>query len=127
MRVEAIVSSRVDAADQSDAAVTWRIGMSNRKLPRLNTAITEHNPEVGQQLQTTLFFASGRHAEIPDAKQTDSVARTQAELPPLLDALWQAINLIEEKAPNAPIERELLILDNVAEAFEKMISEPGCH
>jgi hypothetical protein len=102
--------------------------MSNRKLPRLNTAAMEHNPEVGDQLQTTLVFANRRsHTETADSKQTESAARTQAELRSLLDALWQAINGIEEKAPHAPIERELLILDSVAEAFETMISEPGCH
>jgi hypothetical protein len=126
MRVEAIVSSHVEAAD---AAAQREAGMSNKQhLRRENSGIAEHNPEAGQQQQTTLVFANRRdHTETADPKQSESVARTQAKLPSLLDALWEAINAIEEKAPNAPIERELLILDNVAEAFEKMMSEPSCH
>jgi hypothetical protein len=51
-------------------------------------------------------------------------AGTETELRSLRDALWEAINGIEEKAPGAHIERELVILDRVAEGLGKIMTEP---
>jgi hypothetical protein len=44
----------------------------------------------------------------------------QTELRLLRDALWEAINGIEEKAPGALIESELLILDRIADELGRM-------
>jgi hypothetical protein len=49
----------------------------------------------------------------------------QRELRSLRDALWQAINGIEEKAPGALIECDLVILDSVAEALGSIMSDPS--
>jgi hypothetical protein len=45
----------------------------------------------------------------------------QTELRSLRDELWEAITGIEEKAPGALIERDLVILDSVAEALGRMM------
>jgi hypothetical protein len=50
----------------------------------------------------------------------------QTELRFLRDALWEAINGIEDNAPGARIESELLILDRVADALGRMM-EPNRH
>jgi hypothetical protein len=47
----------------------------------------------------------------------------QAELRSIRDALWEAINGIEEKAPNAIVAVELVILDHVADALGKIMLE----
>ena len=49
----------------------------------------------------------------------------QTELRSLRDALWEAVNGIEEKASGAPVERELVILESVADAFDRLICELG--
>jgi hypothetical protein len=54
---------------------------------------------------------------------TDSEAGPQAELRSLRDAICGAINAIEENAPHAPIERELVILDRVADELGNMMCE----
>jgi hypothetical protein len=58
-----------------------------------------------------------------DCTQTERVTPggLQTELRSLRDELWEAITGIEEKAPGALIERDLVILDNVAEALGRMM------
>jgi hypothetical protein len=57
----------------------------------------------------------------------------QTELRSLRDELWEAITGIEEKAPGALIERDLVTLDSVAEALGRMMKpeaeyvEPMCN
>jgi len=48
---------------------------------------------------------------------------TTASMLVLRDALWEGLDGIEEKAPGAPIERELIILDRVAERLGNTTSE----
>jgi hypothetical protein len=88
-----------------------------RKSPGRDTGTTEHNA-LGREARTLSNFANAQNAvENPDSAQIDLAAGTQTELRSLRDALWEAINGIEEKAPGAPIERELIILDRVAEGL----------
>ena len=59
-----------------------------------------------------------------ELSRTANLDGRQTELRSLRDALWEAINGIEEKAPDALIERELVILDRVADALTTMMCEP---
>jgi hypothetical protein len=94
-----------------------------RESPR-RTVTTEHN-ELCRKAQTLSKFANAQNlAENPDSAQTDLAARTQTELRSLRDALWEAINGIEAKAPGALIERELIILDRVAEGLGNIVQDP---
>jgi hypothetical protein len=89
-----------------------------------NIVRTEHN-EVGREAKTASSFANGKnHIENPYANQIEGEPRTETQLRSLRDALWEAINGIEEKAPAAYIERELAILDRVAEGLGKIMAEP---
>jgi hypothetical protein len=94
-----------------------------------NAVPTDDNIELSRAAQTPSGLANGRNnAENPDdSKQTDSEAGTQTELHSLRDVLWEAINGIEEKAPSAPIERELMILDRVADGLGKMMCKADAH
>ena len=63
------------------------------------------------------------HSLLSDRSRIE--AGSETKLRSLRDALWEAVNGIEEKASGAPVERELVILEYVAEAFDKMMCEPG--
>jgi hypothetical protein len=108
-----------------DAAPKRRIGMTHeRESPGRKAVATEHNIELIREAQTTpSTVANGENSvESPySTKQTDLGAGTQTELHSLRDALWEAINGIEEKAPGAPIEREMTILDRVADLLGNMM------
>jgi hypothetical protein len=93
--------------------------------PGRNAVATERKSKRGRQTQTLSNFANAQNlVENPESAQTDVAAGTQTELRPLRDALWEAINGIEEKAPGAPIERELMILDRVAEGLGNLVTRP---
>jgi hypothetical protein len=87
---------------------------------------TERKSELIRAARPTSTVANDTDSvERPDStKQTDLAAGTQTELRSLRDALWEAINGIEEKAPGALIERELVILDRVAERLGNTTSKP---
>jgi hypothetical protein len=99
--------------------------------------MTEHKESPGHKAETTNgkiqlssaeeiapTLANGKYsAETSYSKQTSSAAGTQTELRSLRDAIRGAINAIEEKAPHAPIERELVILDRVADELGNMMCE----
>jgi hypothetical protein len=90
-----------------------------------NTVTTEHN-ELGREAKTSSSFADEKnHIEDPYSNQTKVQPGTETELRSLRDALWEAINGIEEKAPGAHIERELVILDRVAEGLGNIVTEPN--
>jgi hypothetical protein len=89
-----------------------------RESPGSNTVRTEHD-ELYRKTQMLSNLANAQNAvENPKMAQNDLAAGTQTELPSFRDALWEAINGIAEKAPGAPIERELMIFDPVAEDWE---------
>jgi hypothetical protein len=89
-----------------------------------NIVAAEHN-ELGREATVASSFAKGKnHIENPYSNQIEVDPRTETELRSLRDALWEAINGIEEKAPAAHIERELVILDRVAEGLGKIMAEP---
>lgn len=95
-----------------------------RKSLGLDTVTTEHN-ELCRKTQTVSNFANAQNAvENADLEQTDLAAGTQTELRSLRDALWEAISGIEAKAPGALIERELIILDRVAEGLGNIVQNP---
>jgi hypothetical protein len=90
-----------------------------------NAVATERKSEGGRKTHPLSNFANVQNlVENPKIAQTDLAAVTQTELRSFRDALWEAINGIEEKAPGAPIERELVILDGVAEGLGKCMAEP---
>jgi hypothetical protein len=91
-----------------------------RESPGRNAVATEHNFELSREPQMASSF---RNEHPDDSKQTDSEGGRQTELRALREALWEAINGIEEKAPGAPIERELIILDHLAEGLENIMYE----
>jgi hypothetical protein len=79
--------------------------------------------ELSRAAKPASTVANGENSvESPySTKQTDFEDGTQTKLRSLRDALWEAINGIEEKAPGAPIERELMILDHLAEGLGNVI------
>jgi hypothetical protein len=95
-------------------------------LPGHKAVATERNSELIRAATTTSTVANNTESvERPDStKHTDLTAGTQTELRSLRDALWEAISGIEEKAPGALIERELVILDRVAEGLGNIVTEP---
>ena len=96
-----------------------------RKWPGPNAVTTEGKSELIRAARTTSKAANDTESvQGPySTKQTDSGNGTQTEVRSLRDELWEAINGIEEKAPGAPIERELIILDRVAERLGNTTSE----
>jgi hypothetical protein len=67
--------------------------------------------------------APGRKGVATDYKSELIRRATTASMLALRDALWEGLDGIEEKAPGAPIECELMILDRVAERFGNTRSE----
>jgi hypothetical protein len=97
---------------------------NERESPGRNIVPTEDNIELSRAAQTPSGVANGRNnAEDPTSRQTDSGGGRQAELRSLRDALWEAITAIEEKAPGAAIERELVILDHLADGLGDIMYE----
>jgi hypothetical protein len=94
--------------------------------PGRKAVATERKSELIRAAKTASTVANGKDSvERPySTKQIDLGSGTQTELRSLRDALWEAIDGIEEKAPGAPIERELVILDRVAERLRNTIPEP---
>jgi hypothetical protein len=92
--------------------------------PGRKAVATEHN-ELCRKTQTLSNFANAQNAvEKAELEQTDLAAGAQTELRSLRDALWEAISGIEAKAPGALIERELIILDRVAEGLGSIAQNP---
>src|SRR5947209_20630785 len=93
-----------------------------RESPGRNGVASEGKIELSREAQTSSSFSNGNNnTENPYSKQTDLEHGSQTELQSLRDALWEAINGIEEKAPSAPIERELVILDHLADRLGNSI------
>jgi hypothetical protein len=125
MSAEANVSYALQQPiEKSNGAAKTEDRMTHES-PGRNTVTPERKTERGRKTQTLSNFANAQNlVENPDLAQTDLAAGTQTELPSLSDALWEAINGIEEKAPGAPIERELMILDRVAEELGNVVTRP---
>jgi hypothetical protein len=97
-----------------------------RDLPGRKAVATEGKSELIRAARATSMVANDTDSvERPySTEQTDLAAGRQTQRRSLRDALWEAINCIEEKAPGAPIERELIILDRVAEGLGNVVTEP---
>jgi hypothetical protein len=91
---------------------------NERESPRRNAVPTPDKIELSREAATVSGLANGKNSAGTFSfysKQTDAEAGTQTKLRSIRDAVWEAINGIEEKAPGAPVERELVILDRVAD------------
>jgi hypothetical protein len=98
--------------------------INERESPRRNAVATKGEIERTSAARTAWSFANPQDiAENRNSKQTDLGAGMQTELHSLRDVLWEAINGIEEKAPGAAIERELTILDSVADRLGNKMCE----
>jgi hypothetical protein len=84
---------------------------------------TEANIEL-IRAKTAVWVIANDDAENPYSKNYSRRCGFQMELRSLRDALWEAINNIEENASGAPIERDLVILDRVADALASIMSDP---
>jgi F0F1-type ATP synthase alpha subunit len=99
--------------------------MSHKRESHVRNIVTTEHNELGREAKPASSFANGKnHIENPYSNQIEVEAGTETELRSLRDALWEAINGIEENAPAAHIERELVILDRVAEGLGKIMTEP---
>jgi hypothetical protein len=105
------------------AAAKRRTGMKNeRESPRRNAVPTQDKIELSREAETSSRLANGKNSAVTFySKQTDSEAGTQTKLRSLRDAIWEAINRIEEKAPGTPIHPELVTPDRVADELGSMM------
>jgi hypothetical protein len=75
--------------------------------------------------KTAVWVIANDDAENPYSKNNYApTCGLQTELRLLRNALWDAINSVEENASGAPIERDLVILDRVADALGSIMSDP---
>jgi hypothetical protein len=98
--------------------------INERESPGRNAVPTQDKIELSREAETPSGLANGKNSAGTFSKQTDLLGGgTETKLRLLHDAIWDAINGIEEKAPGAPIEYELVTLDHVAEELENMMCE----